>query len=91
MYCNGESVGQVASQTLQSMYTINNVTNFPIIRPLAVYDKVDIVSIAHKIGTYEMSIRPFEDCCTVYLPKILQLHLNLTGLLNMKRQSIMRH
>lgn len=66
---NGESVGQVASQTLQSMYTINNVTNFPIIRPLAVYDKVDIVSIAHKIGTYEMSIRPFEDCCTVYLPK----------------------
>ncbi len=66
---NGESVGQVASQTLQSMYTINDVTNIPVIRPLAVYDKVDIVNIAHKIGSYEMSIRPFEDCCTVYLPK----------------------
>lgn len=66
---NGESVGQVASQTLQSMFTINSVTNMPIIRPLAVYDKVDIVSIAHKIGTYELSIRPFEDCCTVYVPK----------------------
>ncbi len=66
---NGESVGQVASQTLMSMNTINNVTNIPIIRPLATYDKVDIVALAHKIGTYEMSIRPFEDCCTVYLPK----------------------
>ena len=66
---NGESVGQVASQTLQSMYTINSVTNMPIIRPLAVYDKVDIVSLAHKIGSYELSIRPFEDCCTVYVPK----------------------
>lgn len=66
---NGESVGQVASQTLQSMVTINEVTNFPIIRPLATYDKVDIVTIAHKIGTYELSIKPFEDCCTVYIPK----------------------
>ena len=51
------------------MYTINSVTNMPIIRPLAVYDKVDIVSLAHKIGSYELSIRPFEDCCTVYVPK----------------------
>lgn len=66
---NGESVGQVASQTLQSMATINQVTNMPIIRPLAVFDKVDIVSIAHKIGTYELSIKPFEDCCTVYIPR----------------------
>lgn len=66
---NGESVGQVASQTLQSILTINSVTNFPVIRPLAVYDKVDIVALAHKIGTYELSIRPFEDCCTVYIPK----------------------
>ena len=64
----GESVGQVASQTLQSMVTINNVTNMPVIRPLVTTDKVDIVRIAHKIGTYETSIRPFEDCCTVYLP-----------------------
>lgn len=64
----GESVGQVASQTLNSMYTINNVTNIPVIRPLCTTDKVDIVKCAHKIGTYETSIRPFEDCCTVYLP-----------------------
>ena len=61
----GESV---ASQTLQSMVTINNVTNMPVIRPLVTTDKVDIVRTAHKIGTYETSIRPFEDCCTVYLP-----------------------
>lgn len=64
----GESVGQVASQTLNSMYTINNVTNVPVIRPLCTTDKVDIVRYAHKIGTYDTSIRPFEDCCTVYLP-----------------------
>ena len=50
------------------MVTINNVTNMPVIRPLVTTDKVDIVRIAHKIGTYETSIRPFEDCCTVYLP-----------------------
>ncbi len=64
----GESVGQVASQTLQSMNTINSVTNIPVIRPLCTTDKVDIVRTAYKIGTYETSIRPFEDCCTVYLP-----------------------
>lgn len=64
----GESVGQVASQTLNSMFTINSVTNVPVIRPLCTTDKVDIVKYAHKIGTYETSIRPFEDCCTVYLP-----------------------
>lgn len=64
----GESVGQVASQTLMSMNTINSVTNIPVIRPLVTTDKVDIIRYAHKIGTYETSIRPFEDCCTVYLP-----------------------
>lgn len=66
---NGESVGQVASQTLQSMVTINSVTNFPIIRPLATYDKVDIVEIARKIDTFDLSIKPFEDCCTIYVPR----------------------
>ncbi len=65
----GESVGQVASQTLMSMNTINSVTNIPVIRPLVTTDKVDIIHLAHKIKTYETSIRPFEDCCTVYLPK----------------------
>ena len=66
---NGESVGQVASQTLESMHTINSVTNIPVIRPLATYDKIDIIKIARKIDTYDISIRPFEDCCTVYVPK----------------------
>ncbi len=66
---NGESVGQVASQTLQSMATINGVTNIPVIRPLCTYDKVDIINISRKIGCYDISIKPFEDCCTVYVPK----------------------
>ncbi|MGM9969722.1 MAG: tRNA uracil 4-sulfurtransferase ThiI [Anaeroplasma sp.] len=66
---NGESVGQVASQTLASMNTINSVTNYPIIRPLCTYDKVDIIELSRKIDCYELSIKPFEDCCTVYVPK----------------------
>ena len=66
---NGESVGQVASQTLGSMNTINSVTNTPIIRPVVTYDKNEIIRIARKIDTYEISIKPFEDCCTVYVPK----------------------
>ncbi|MCD8203970.1 MAG: tRNA 4-thiouridine(8) synthase ThiI [Coprobacillus sp.] len=66
---NGESIGQVASQTLASLKTINEVTSFPIIRPLAVLDKEEIIRLAGKIGTYEISIRPFEDCCTIFAPK----------------------
>ncbi len=66
---NGESLGQVASQTIESMYCVNNVTNMPIVRPLATYDKTDIIKISRKIGAYETSIKPFEDCCTIYLPK----------------------
>jgi thiamine biosynthesis protein ThiI len=65
----GESLGQVASQTLESMYTINNVTNMPILRPLVAIDKTEIMDIAKRIGTYETSILPFEDCCTIFLPK----------------------
>jgi len=66
---NGESVGQVASQTLGSMNTINSVTNYPILRPLVTYDKADIIAISQKIGCFDLSIKPFEDCCTVYVPK----------------------
>ena len=66
---NGESVGQVASQTLSSMIVINNVTNLPIIRPVACLDKLEIIDIANRIGTYETSILPYEDCCTIFLPK----------------------
>ena len=66
---NGESVGQVASQTLTSMQVINSVTNIPVIRPVACLDKLEIIDIAKKIGTYETSILPYEDCCTIFLPK----------------------
>ena len=66
---NGESIGQVASQTLNSMKCINNVTNYPVIRPLACMDKLEIIDISKKIGTYDISILPFEDCCTVFVPK----------------------
>lgn len=65
----GESVGQVASQTLQSMHVINDVTNMPIIRPCATMDKVDIINTSVKIGTYDISIRPYIDCCTIFTPK----------------------
>lgn len=66
---NGESIGQVASQTLSSMIVINNVTNLPVIRPVACMDKLEIIDIAQKINTYETSILPYEDCCTIFLPK----------------------
>lgn len=66
---NGESVGQVASQTLTSMQVINNVTNLPVIRPVACLDKLEIIDLAKKIDTYETSILPYEDCCTIFLPK----------------------
>ncbi len=66
---NGESVGQVASQTLESMKVIEEVTTMPVLRPLITYDKLDIISIAKKIKTYDISIRPFNDCCSVYVPK----------------------
>jgi len=66
---NGESIGQVASQTLTSMSVINSVTNTPVIRPVACLDKLEIIDIAKKIGTYETSILPYEDCCTVFVPK----------------------
>ena len=65
----GESVGQVASQTLESMQTINAVTNMPILRPVVCMDKVEIIDLARKIGTYETSILPYEDCCTIFDPK----------------------
>lgn len=66
---NGESIGQVASQTLQSISVINDVVNMPVVRPLSTYDKLDIIQISRKIDCYQTSIKPFEDCCTVYVPK----------------------
>lgn len=66
---NGESIGQVASQTLNSMNVINEVVKIPVIRPVACFDKLEIIDIAKKIDTYETSILPFEDCCTVFVPE----------------------
>lgn len=65
---NGESIGQVASQTLSSMSVINEVVKIPVIRPVACFDKLEIIDIAKKIGTYETSILPYEDCCTIFVP-----------------------
>lgn len=74
---NGESIGQVASQTLSSILSVNDVTNFPILRPLCSFDKLDIIDIAKKIDTYETSILPYEDCCTVFVPKHPVINPNL--------------
>ena len=66
----GESLGQVASQTVESITVTNNVVEqLPVLRPLIGFDKVEIMKIAEQIGTYETSILPYEDCCTVFLPK----------------------
>ena len=65
---NGESLGQVASQTLGSMSALNEVTNTPVIRPVVTMDKNEIIEIAEKIDTFNLSILPFEDCCTVFAP-----------------------
>lgn len=65
---NGESLGQVASQTLHSMTAINDVTNTPVIRPVITMDKNEIIEIAEKIDTFSISIQPFEDCCTIFAP-----------------------
>ena len=74
---NGENVGQVASQTLESMGVINEVTKLPVIRPLATLDKSDIIEKSIQIGTYPISIRPYEDCCTVFVPKHPQIKPHL--------------
>lgn len=65
----GESLGQVASQTIESITSSNSVVTMPVLRPLIAFDKIDIIDISRKIATYETSILPYEDCCTVFLPK----------------------
>ncbi len=65
----GESVGQVASQTLSSIKTIETVTNIPILRPVITYDKNDIINLSKRIDTYDISIIPFKDCCSIYVPR----------------------
>jgi len=65
----GESIGQVASQTMQSLACTNAVCTMPVYRPLIAFDKQDIIDISEKIGTYETSIEPYEDCCTIFVAK----------------------
>ena len=68
---SGESLAQVASQTLESMTTIGSVlnTNIPFFKPLIGFDKIETIRLAEKIGSYDISIRPYDDCCTVFLPE----------------------
>ena len=73
----GESIGQVASQTLESLAVTNNAVNMPVLRPLIGFDKVEIIDVANKIATYETSILPYEDCCTIFVPKHPVTHPNL--------------
>ena len=74
---NGESVGQVASQTLESLSVINSVTSVPVIRPVSCLDKLEIIDLSRKVGTYDISILPYEDCCTIFLPKHPVIHPDL--------------
>lgn len=73
----GESLGQVASQTIESITSSNSVVTMPVLRPLIAFDKIDIIEISRKIDTYDISILPFEDCCTVFLPKYPAIKPNL--------------
>ena len=73
----GESLGQVASQTIESITSSNSVVTMPVLRPLIMFDKIDIIDISRKIDTYETSILPYEDCCTVFLPDYPAIKPNL--------------
>jgi len=82
----GESLGQVASQTLESMNTINQVATIPVLRPLVALDKVEIVKIAERIGTYETSIQPYDDCCTIFVPKSPAIKPSVAGALRAEQR-----
>jgi thiamine biosynthesis protein ThiI len=73
----GENVGQVASQTLSNMLAINEVVTLPVLRPLAGEDKEEIVAAAQRIGTYEISIEPYEDCCSLFVPRHPETHASV--------------
>jgi thiamine biosynthesis protein ThiI len=82
----GESIGQVASQTMQSLYCTDAAVNMPVFRPLIGMDKVDIVDIARKINTFETSILPYEDCCTVFVAKHPQTRPKLDHILESEQK-----
>jgi thiamine biosynthesis protein ThiI len=82
----GESIGQVASQTMKAMSVTNEVCRMPVYRPLIGFDKQDIVEIAQKIGTFETSILPFEDCCTIFVAKHPVTKPNLNAIKRSERK-----
>ncbi len=82
----GESIGQVASQTMQSLAATNEVCTMPVFRPVIGFDKQEIVSIAERIGTYETSILPFEDCCTIFVAKHPVTKPNLNAIKRSERK-----
>jgi thiamine biosynthesis protein ThiI len=77
----GESIGQVASQTLEGLVVTNHAVSIPVFRPLIGFDKIDIMNLAQTIGTYETSILPYEDCCTVFTPRHPVTHPRLDKIL----------
>ena len=81
----GESLGQVASQTIESMTSSNSVVKMPVLRPLVAFDKADIIKISREIGTYDTSILPYEDCCTVFLPRFPVIRPNLKKVEEMEK------
>ena len=82
----GESIGQVASQTMQSLYCTNEVCEMPVFRPVIGFDKQEIIDLSEKIGTYETSIQPFEDCCTIFVAKHPVTKPNLNIIKNDEKQ-----
>ena len=83
----GDAIGQVASQTLTAIHATNTAATLPVIRPLAAFDKQDIIDISQKIGTYEISIRPYEDCCTVFVAKHPDLKPKLSIIVKMEERA----
>lgn len=81
----GESLGQVASQTIESMTSSNSVVKMPVLRPLVAFDKEDIIKISREIDTFHTSILPYEDCCTVFLPKFPVIRPNLKKVEEMEK------
>ena len=77
----GESIAQVASQTMDAIICTNDAATLPVYRPLIGFDKNDIVEISRKIGTFETSIEPYEDCCTVFTPRHPKTHPSLAEIL----------
>ena len=83
----GESVGQVASQTMQAIYCTDEAADIPVFRPLIGMDKMEVVAIARKIGTFDTSILPYEDCCTVFTPKHPKTRPSLSELLEEEKKA----